>query len=256
METTVTWDWERQLFLSVTNFVLAVPLHLLPGIYDRTTVAYKQLVAVTSVRLCCLYVGVVTLLYELHWSIPFGLLSASVMLYAVEFYATRVLFSRAEKVTFTTDDRVKEFGLFCLVSLDVLNFVTDSTAQTEGWVPFYTHVAQILVRSVTILVLVVIELSWKTYEKAWSCYIHGTPIADYTQGYCPAYTHDYGMSWACAAEGVAKESVTCRDMDITPAWSEKPKAWHISVFMLILLYGFHAVGLILDFKTKRMMVRV
>ena len=195
-------------------------------------------------------------MYKLHWVVPVALLTSSIGLYAVEFFAVRTLLKRTNTTTFTTNDRLKEFGLFCLVSLDVTNFLTDSTAQKTGWVPFYTHVAQMLVRNITLIVLVVIELSWKSYEKAWSCYIHGTPISEYTYGYCPAYTHDYGNSWACTSEGVAKESVTCRDMETTPAWDEKPKAWHIGVFMLILLYGFHAVSLILDFKSKRMMVQI
>jgi hypothetical protein len=199
---------------------------------------------------------VITAAYKLHWIIPLVLIGLSVGLYIVEFYAARVLLKRSTTKTFTPTDRLKEFGLFCLVSLDVTNFLTDSTAQKTGWVPFYTHVAQILLRCLILVVLVVIELSWKSYEKAWSCYIHGTPISEFTYGYCPAYTHDYGNSWACTSEGIAKESVTCRDMDTTPAWDEKPKAWHIGVFMLILLYGFHAVSLILDFKAKRMMVRI
>jgi hypothetical protein len=256
MNSFLTLPWEKQLFLSLFNFLFGLPAHMLPGIYDRKSRAYKQLVAITFVRICVLYIGVLSIYFTFRWIVSFTLITLAIALYGVEVYGVRTLVERSITKKFSKPNRVKEFALFAFVSLDVVNFLTDSTSRTDGWVQAYLHIVQIGIRIIIIIILVVIEITWVPYQKAWSCYIHGTSVAQYTKGYCPALTHDWANSWACAGEGVGAETLACRDTERTPAWTEKPPVWHILSFLLFILYGFHAVSLVLDFKTKKMQILV
>jgi len=235
IETSIALEWQTQLFCSTSNFAFGLPSHAVVGIYDREKKPYKQLVAVSLGRLLALYSGIVTAMYTptfFHWYIAPALIAAALGLYVAEFFIIRAIFKRSQRKHFDTDHRINEFFVYFFVAIDPTNFLFDTTAATEGNLAFYTHIAQVVVRCLVAAVLISIELVWKSYRKAWSCYLNDAPISQYTQGYCPAYTHTWHESWACAGEGITRDTAACRDMPTTGKWAERPHTFHVAAHVL------------------------
>jgi hypothetical protein len=257
IDTSIALEWQAQLFWSVSNFAFGLPSHAVVGIYDRTKKPYKQLVAVSLGRLLALYSTIVTAMFTpefFHWFVAPALFAASMALYVTEFFIIRSIFKRSDRKQFDTNHRINEFFVYFCVAIDPANFLFDTTATTKGNVAFYTHIAQVVVRCLLTAILISIEVVWKSYKKAWSCYLDDAPISHYTQGYCPAYTHTFHESWACAGEGITRDTAACRDMPTTGKWAERPHTFHVVALMLALLYGFHAASIVLDFKSKKMKI--
>ena len=238
----------------MSNFFLGFPIHAIPGLYDRGNLIYNRLVFVTLTRLGAIYAAVGCALYPTPWQFPVGFLALGLALYGLELVTFRAICAGYPEKQLPPQKWPIEFAVFFFVANDPTNFVFDTTSDVSGPVQRYTHYLQVATRSAVALVLVVIEVSWGPYKRAWSCYKHGTPLKSYTYGYCPQYTHDWEDSWACAHEGLAGATAACRDMPESKAWSVRPPAWHVAVVMAALLYGFHAAGTLLDFRTKRMVV--